>query len=86
MTQLARSSWFLGGALVLGALVSCSTGHIGDSPGKVTESAAPTCVGIVPGKSPIRRMTRFEYDNTVLELLGDDTHPAQSFVPEEEAL
>lgn len=31
-------------------------------------------------------MTRFEYDNTVLELLGDDTRPAQSFVPEEEAL
>lgn len=86
MTHVARSSWFLGGALVLGALVSCSTGHIGDSPGKGTETSAPTCIGIVPGKSPIRRMTRFEYDNTVRDLLGDDTHPADSFVPEEEAL
>ncbi len=86
MTNVARSSWLLGGALILGALVSCSSGHIGDSPGKPTESTAPTCVGIVPGKSPIRRMTRFEYDNTVRDLLGDDSHPAANFVPEEEAL
>lgn len=86
MTHVARSSWFLGGALVLGALVSCSTGNIGDSPGKVTESSVPTCIGIVPGKSPIRRMTRFEYNNTVRDLLGDDTLPAANFVPEEEAL
>ncbi len=86
MTHVARSSWFLGSALVLGALVSCSTGHIGDSPGKGVETSAPTCIGIVPGKSPIRRMTRFEYDNTVRDLLGDDTHPAANFVPEEEAL
>ncbi len=85
MLHVARSSWLLGGALVLGALVSCSTGHIGDSPGN-TESSAPTCIGIVPGKSPIRRMTRFEYNNTVRDLLGDDTEPATSFVPEEEAL
>jgi len=86
MTHVARSSWLLGGALILGALVSCSTGHIGDSPGKPTESSAPTCVGIVPGKSPIRRMTRFEYNNTVRDLLGDDTQPAANFVPEEEAM
>lgn len=86
MTHVPRTSWLLGAALVLGALVSCSTGNIGDSPGKVTESAAPSCEGIVPGKSPIRRMTRFEYDNTIRDLLGDDSHPAANFVPEEEAL
>jgi len=86
VARLSAHSWLLGGALVLGALVSCSTGNIGDSPGKVIESSAPSCEGIVPGKSPIRRMTRFEYDNTIRDLLGDDSHPAANFVPEEEAL
>jgi hypothetical protein len=85
MTHVARPSWLLGAAVFLGALVSCS-GHIGDSPGTLGEATGPTCVGIVPGKSPIRRMTRFEYNNTVRDLLGDDTKPAQNFVPEEEAM
>lgn len=31
----------------------------------------------------MRRLTRFEYDNTVLALLGDDSEPAQVFPPEE---
>ena len=31
-------------------------------------------------------MTRFEYDNTVRDLLGDTTHPAADFGAEEEAL
>lgn len=31
-------------------------------------------------------MTRFEYDNTIRDLLGDDSQPAANFVPEEEAL
>lgn len=35
-----------------------------------------------PGSAPIRRLTPFELDNTLLELLGDDTHPASS-LPEE---
>ena len=36
------------------------------------------------GVSPLRRMTRFEYDNTVRDLLGDTTRPAQSsFSPDE---
>jgi hypothetical protein len=39
-----------------------------------------------PGDAPIRRLTRFEYDNTVRDLLGDDSRPAQSFAPDETAL
>jgi uncharacterized protein DUF1592/uncharacterized protein DUF1588/uncharacterized protein DUF1595/uncharacterized protein DUF1587/uncharacterized protein DUF1585 len=31
-------------------------------------------------------MTRFEYDRTVFDLLGDDTHPASGFGAEEEGL
>lgn len=41
---------------------------------------------LLPGPSPIRRMTRFEYDNTVRDLLGDATHPASTFGAEEEHL
>jgi hypothetical protein len=36
-----------------------------------------------PGPAPIRRLTRWEYDNTVRDLLGDTTHPASAFPPDE---
>jgi hypothetical protein len=39
-----------------------------------------------PGPSPLRRLTRFEYDNTVRDLLGDTTQPARAFPPDEQAL
>jgi Protein of unknown function (DUF1592)/Protein of unknown function (DUF1588)/Protein of unknown function (DUF1595)/Protein of unknown function (DUF1587)/Protein of unknown function (DUF1585) len=35
-----------------------------------------------PGASPIRRLTAWEYDNTVFDLLGDDSHPAAGFAQE----
>lgn len=44
------------------------------------------CRAIEPGASPIRRMNRREYNNTVRDLLADDTRPATSFPAEEEAL
>lgn len=44
------------------------------------------CSAADPGPSPIRRMTRFEYNNTVRDLLGDETMPAADFGAEEEAL
>jgi hypothetical protein len=34
--------------------------------------------------TPIRRLTRFEYNNTVRDLLGDATNPADLLPPEEE--
>jgi len=33
--------------------------------------------------APVRRLTRDEYDATVLELLGDDSAPARAFPPDE---
>src|SRR5262245_36482352 len=45
-----------------------------------------SCKSIEPGSSPIRRLTRFEYDRTIRDLLGDDSHPSSSFPPEEESL
>jgi hypothetical protein len=38
-----------------------------------------------PGPSPIRRLTRVEYNNTVYQLLGDNSQPANAFPPDEEA-
>ncbi len=37
---------------------------------------------ISPGAAPLRRLTRAEYNATVLELLGDSTNPADAFPPE----
>jgi Protein of unknown function (DUF1592)/Protein of unknown function (DUF1588)/Protein of unknown function (DUF1587)/Protein of unknown function (DUF1595)/Protein of unknown function (DUF1585) len=37
---------------------------------------------MVPGRAPLRRLTRSEYDNTVRDLLGDTTHPASQFEPD----
>ncbi len=44
------------------------------------------CSTPTPGAAPVRRMTRTEYNNTVRDLLGDTTSPAQGFALEEEAL
>ncbi len=59
------------------------------------QGAAPTlpagsdrmsdCSAVNPGTSPIRRLTRLEYNNTVRDLLGDKLAPASSFAPEETA-
>lgn len=39
-----------------------------------------------PGPAPLRRLTRTEYNNTVRDLLGDDTRPGDTFPPEEQTL
>lgn len=50
---------------------------------------APAAVGsddacsATMGRSPMRRLTRVEYDNTIQDLLGDASKPAETF-PEEE--
>jgi hypothetical protein len=41
------------------------------------------CNAVDPGPSFARRLTRFEYDNTVRDLLGDTSAPARAFPPEE---
>ena len=62
----------------LSFLVSCQTesGGSGDDGPCAAES----------GPSPIRRMTRREYDNTVRDLLRDESSPARAFVADEMAL
>ncbi|MBL9022187.1 MAG: DUF1592 domain-containing protein [Myxococcales bacterium] len=70
----------VGSAGCLLLLASC-TGQIGDG-----DAPAPpvneACAAVSPGPSPLRRLTRWEYDQTVHDLLGDTSQPARSFVPE----
>lgn len=42
----------------------------------------PQCPEITPGRAPLRRLTRFEYNNTVEALLADDTRPGNSLPAE----
>ena len=78
-------------ALAAAATPACD-GSIGDPVDNTPTSGDPTpqaaCVAgqVEPGPSPIRRMTRFEYNNTVRDLLGDTTNQANQFGAEEEAL
>ena len=84
---MRRTLLGLGCALAATACI----GEIGDRqsgggltpPGPDPQSCAG---GPQPGDSPIRRMTRFEYNNTVRDLVGDHTSPADTFGAEEEAL
>ena len=66
------------------ALAACAGGR-GAPSGTGGASGGPNCQdhAIQPGTSPIRRLTRFEYNNTVRDLLGDTTRPADAFPPEE---
>jgi Protein of unknown function (DUF1588)/Protein of unknown function (DUF1592)/Protein of unknown function (DUF1595)/Protein of unknown function (DUF1587)/Protein of unknown function (DUF1585) len=53
------------------------------SGGAGAAGGAPTISGpLVPGRAPLRRLTRVEYDNTVLRLLGDPSNPALQFEPD----
>lgn len=87
---MPRSTSFAFVALIAAALTPACSGNIGD-PFELPDVPDPepqvVCTGeIQPGPSPIRRMTRFEYNNTVRDLLGDTTGPANTFGAEEEAL
>ena len=50
-----------------------------------TSKPESCAAGIQPGPAPIRRLTRVEYNNTVFQLLGDSSRPADSFPADEEA-
>ena len=69
--------------LLLGAvfLVSCN-GAIGGGGERAINDDVAKSLCVVD--TPIRRLTRFEYNNTVRDLLGDTTYPADVLPPEEE--
>ncbi len=97
-TCAQRHSYTL--VLVLAGLGGACTGNIADpipAPGAVDQndtsgaSLGGTGSGcregvVVPGPSPVRRLTIHEYNNTVRDLLGDATSPANAFPEEERGL
>ena len=75
-------------ASLIVALGAC-TGRIGapkDSPVGTTRFALRQRRRPAPGPSYIRRVNRLEYNNTVHDLLGDTSAPADSFPAEEVSL
>jgi uncharacterized protein DUF1592/uncharacterized protein DUF1588/uncharacterized protein DUF1595/uncharacterized protein DUF1587/uncharacterized protein DUF1585 len=74
LLRTGRIHLALGGVL----LAAACTGTIGDGGEGLGQGQSSICVG----ESPMRRLTRFEYNNTVHDLLGDTTRPADSFVSE----
>jgi hypothetical protein len=82
-----RTPALLAGLVLLAALPSC-TGHLGgDDPAPdPAEDAGLDCSHPALADSPLRRLTRWEYNNTVHDLLGDTTAPADQFSAESRQL
>ncbi len=62
-----------------------STGGTGGGPPVVlppTVDNPKLCQDVAPFSSPIRRLTRSEYDATITSLLGDASHPSRDFAVE----
>ena len=55
-------------------------GSGGGAPGGT--GVAAECTTIEPGRAPIRRLTTYEYSNTVRDLLGDTTNPGSALPPQ----
>ena len=53
-------------------------------PGDTTEPLV--CEPVEPGAAPARLLTRIQYNNTIRDLFGDDSNPADAFPPENEVL
>jgi hypothetical protein len=96
-----HDSWLLGSALWFGLLGGCEADLGGsdtqepapdetptnsDSPSEQVTPEECATAGIQPGPSPLRRLTREDYNHTVRDLLADTTAPASTFPEEEIAL
>jgi hypothetical protein len=97
MTSHFPTRRLLGPSIVLSAIAAACTGNIGErlpGPGDIEVPGGPDdkdplaqCADapLDVGESPMRRLTRIEYDNTVRDLLGDTTGPARDFAADEKA-
>lgn len=77
------------GVVILASALASCTGVIhdpsymqGDGP-RGGPGEELTCETPEPGRSPLRRLTREELDETLLDLLGDATRPANRLLPVE---
>lgn len=92
MDSLEQLAIATGVVLVTIALPACEAASRADADADAETKTEPepdlpqSCVGpIEPGPAPIRRLTRVEYNNTVYQLFGDNSRPADAFPPDEEA-
>jgi hypothetical protein len=67
-----------GGSAAVG-VAGNSSGGVGVGP-----TAAECKTGTYPGRTPLRRLTAAEYNNTVRDLLGDTSSPGNDFPPPSE--
>ena len=54
----------------------------GGAGGGAGGGVAVTCTQPTPGAAPVRRLTRFEFNNTVRDLLFDNSNPGNNLPPE----
>jgi hypothetical protein len=78
--QRIRRGWLL--ALIGTVFICGCSGIIGSGGNEAVDDAVAKELCVVD--TPIRRLTRFEYNNTVRDLLGDNSNPADVLPPEEE--
>jgi Protein of unknown function (DUF1592)/Protein of unknown function (DUF1588)/Protein of unknown function (DUF1587)/Protein of unknown function (DUF1585)/Protein of unknown function (DUF1595) len=73
----------VGGPMNMGtAGTSSTTGGVGSGAGG-SAMVTPECAsGVHPGRAPVRRLTRFEYNNAVRDLFGDTSAPGNALPPE----
>lgn len=80
------------------ALIGCSAGSPGQNGGGAgsstggagvggsgsggTTTTTADCTGVHPGRAQVRRLTHFEYDNVVADLLGDTSGPSKVLPPD----
>lgn len=88
-----------GTLLAIGAVIAGLTGCAAEPgpsplyqetpPPVPTSTATPPpedlqCAALAPAAAPAALLTRSQYDNTILDLLGDASHPSATFPPENE--
>lgn len=96
MHGLTKPFSALGLTVTLGALAACTAsidankampgaGGGGNTAGSANAGGGPVTPGACTAtvRAPMRRLTRFEYNNTVRDLLGDTSSPANAFPSEE---
>lgn len=73
-----------GGSAKPGAAGSAgaNAGTGGSAPSGGGSTPITTCVAPAPGAAPVRRLTRFELNNTIRDLLGDTTRAGDALPPE----
>jgi hypothetical protein len=62
------------------------TGGTAGASGTGATAGSLACESVQPGIAPLRLLTHLQYDNTVADLLGDTSRPAQGFPAENEVL